>query len=72
MIRALRRRFDDPEDLDKQPLLGSATGIQVHPPLPSSYTNPVDTGIRPPTPLRAESRSPPRDHASTDPAQGAV
>lgn len=72
MIRALRKRFDDPEDLDKQPLLGSATGLPVPPPLPAGYAAPVDTGIRPPTPPRADSRSPPRNYASTDPVQGAA
>ncbi|EKM55071.1 uncharacterized protein PHACADRAFT_255411 [Phanerochaete carnosa HHB-10118-sp] len=33
MVRALRKRFDNPENLDKQPLLGSPTGTQA-PPLP--------------------------------------
>ncbi|GJF00569.1 TLC domain-containing protein [Phanerochaete sordida] len=66
MVRALRRRFDDPEDLDKQPLLGSAAGLAAAPPADA------DTGVRPPTPPRSASSSPPRNYTSTDPVRGAA
>lgn len=75
MIRALRRRFDDSEDgLDKQPLLGSATGIQVPPPLPSAHPIQGGTGIRTPSPPPSQdlSSSPPRNYTTTDPTQGAA
>ena len=65
--KSLRKRFDDPEELDKQPLLGTAAGLAAPPP------HPTDTGVRAPTPPhRAASRSPPRNYASTDPVQGAA
>ena len=72
MIRALRKRFDDPEGgLDKQPLLGSAAGIQVPPPPHSPHPIPAGTAIRTPSPPNLAS-SPPRNYTTTDPTQGAA
>ncbi|KIP08903.1 hypothetical protein PHLGIDRAFT_68644 [Phlebiopsis gigantea 11061_1 CR5-6] len=69
MIRALRKRFDDSED--KQPLLGSATGIQIPLPPPSPHPTSGGTGIRTPSPPNLAS-SPPRIHTTADPSQGAA
>lgn len=77
MIRALRKRFDSEDGLDKQPLLGSATGIQIQAPLPQP--NPASTGvdIRAPSPLAAGppqngASSPPRNYTTTEPTEGAA
>lgn len=75
MIRALRKRFDPEDGLDKQPLLGSDSGIQVQSPPQTNPTN-IAVDIRAPSPLAAGPQngasSPPRNYTTTEPTEGAA